>query len=60
MKRFFYIVWGDHGWHLGEMGVWGKATNYEIATRLPMMNWTPNMPQGSRERSGIAISLRAS
>lgn len=38
------IVWGDHGWHLGDMGVWGKATNYEIATRVPLMIWTPDMP----------------
>ena len=37
------IVWGDHGWHLGDMGVWGKATNYEIATRVPLMIWTPKM-----------------
>lgn len=37
------IVWGDHGWHLGDMGVWGKATNYEIATRVPLMIWTPDM-----------------
>jgi iduronate 2-sulfatase len=37
------VVWGDHGWHLGDMGVWGKATNYEIATRVPMMIWTPDM-----------------
>ena len=39
------IVWGDHGWHLGEMGIWGKATNYEIATRVPMVIWTPDMKQ---------------
>lgn len=37
------IVWSDHGWHLGEMGIWGKATNYEIATRVPMMIWSPDL-----------------
>ena len=37
------VVWGDHGWYLGDMGVWGKATNYEIATRVPLMIWTPDM-----------------
>lgn len=37
------IVWGDHGWHLGDMGIWGKATNYEIATRVPLMIRTPDM-----------------
>lgn len=42
------IVWGDHGWHLGDMGIWGKATNYEIATRVPLMIWTPNMPSKNR------------
>ncbi len=36
------IVWSDHGWHLGEMGIWGKATNYEIGTRVPMIMWTPD------------------
>ncbi|WP_298484589.1 sulfatase [uncultured Maribacter sp.] len=42
------IIWSDHGWHLGEMGIWGKATNYEIATRVPMLIWTPDMPKNSR------------
>ena len=37
------IVWGDHGWHLGDMGIWGKATNYEIATRVPLLIWTSDM-----------------
>lgn len=42
------ILWGDHGWHLGDMGVWGKATDYEIATRVPLMISTPGMPASTR------------
>lgn len=37
------ILWSDHGWHLGDMGIWGKATNYEIGTRVPLIIWTPDM-----------------
>lgn len=35
------------------MGVWGKATNYEIATRVPLMIWTPDM----RERGAKTDAL---
>lgn len=47
------IVWGDHGWHLGDMGVWGKATNYEIATRVPLMIWTPDMPARGKSTEAL-------
>jgi len=50
------IVWGDHGWHLGDMGVWGKATNYEIATRVPLIIWTPDMKARGR-RSDALVEL---
>ena len=42
------MVWSDHGFHLGEMGIWGKATNYEIGTRVPLIVWTPEMPKQVR------------
>ncbi|MGB5668766.1 MAG: sulfatase, partial [Maribacter sp.] len=49
------VLWGDHGWHLGEMGIWGKATNYEIATRVPMMICTPDIPEKNQGSTTNAL-----
>lgn len=52
------IVWSDHGWHLGEMGIWGKATNYEIATRVPLIISAPGMPESNRGKTtGAFVEL---
>lgn len=49
------ILWSDHGYHLGDMGVWAKATNYEIATRVPLIIWTPDMPTENRGKKSDAL-----
>jgi iduronate 2-sulfatase len=43
-KNTIVILWGDHGWHLGDHGIWGKATNYEVATRVPLVVRVPGQP----------------
>jgi D-amino-acid dehydrogenase len=30
------ILFGDHGWQLGENGEWRKNTNFELGTRVPL------------------------
>ncbi len=37
------ILWGDHGWHLGEKQIWGKHTLYEVALHSPLFIKTPDM-----------------
>jgi arylsulfatase A-like enzyme len=40
------VLWGDHGWKLGEHNSWAKMTNYEIDTRAPLLIRAPGTGTG--------------
>ena len=37
------VLWGDHGYSLGEAGHWCKDTNFELDTHVPLIVRTPGM-----------------
>ena len=39
------VLWGDHGYSLGEAGHWCKHTNFELDTHVPLIVRAPGMPR---------------
>lgn len=51
------VLWSDHGWKLGEHNAWGKMTNFEIDTRIPLIIFDPHAKANGQRCQQIMESL---
>ena len=58
-KNTIVVLWGDHGWHLGDHSIWTKHTNYEQANRIPILIVAPGVtqPQTSTKQLAETVDL---
>ncbi len=51
------VLWGDHGFHLGELGIWTKHVNYEIANNIPLMIKAPGVTKAGSSTEQLAETV---
>jgi arylsulfatase A-like enzyme len=43
------VLWGDHGWHLGEHNFWGKHNTMHLAMHVPLIVHVPGRKSGKTQ-----------
>lgn len=56
-KNTIIILWGDHGYHLGEQALWCKSTNFELDVRIPLIIYAPGVSQKNARTDAIVEAL---
>lgn len=56
-KDTVVVLWGDHGYLLGELGMWTKHVNYEMANRIPLIVRAPGVTKPGTVTRQIAETV---
>lgn len=49
------VLWGDHGYHLGDHRLWNKHSNFEQATRIPLMFAGPGVAKNKKVDNPVEL-----
>jgi iduronate 2-sulfatase len=56
-RNTIVVLWSDHGYHLGDHGIWTKHTNYEQANRIPLIIAAPGVTQPGSSTQALVESV---
>lgn len=56
-KNTIVVVWGDHGWHLGDQQTWGKHTLFENALKSALIIKDPRNTSHKKTVESIVESV---
>lgn len=56
-KNTIIVLWGDHGWNLGEHSIWGKHNLFEEALRSPLIIVDPRGKNKGKASNAIVETI---
>ncbi len=51
------VLWGDHGWHLGEHAIWGKHALFEESLRSPLIVVSPGVSRPGEATNAMVETI---